>query len=394
LNPTRGIKSIPLLEQLFQDPHIQVVARGIDKNWLYHEVIRLSASGFNPFQRKVYLGKNSAAWEWIQKGMKNDRLHNEGDILMREILFTIHDYLHAWACLVIQNEMPELGFGSAEITHKNFEDFVFCHLLTEAVATVGLDYWYLSTIDLAEVTQTGTLVKVLTVGYHENNRSEYLRFNPDFEAQTPEFFSRIATFYCNGEFEGFALNDIKRSPKLKAWLQHELSYGELQRKYTREWFSYLSNGKVTVPKTKLTNAILVNRPWQKKLIKTMGQLLWDKVKNGNTPALKVTVPLNQLWKNTSTVAPDFRFTNLLSFSDRELKQWMKSAQTDEHFYYVFTQWLSMHDFDSFPTEDLKLLAYIQEKKDLQSLFQLFAKNKVKRISKNAGTEIRDLFFLA
>lgn len=106
---------------------------------------------------------------------------------------------------------PWVRFDSGPILRDNIEDFVFCHLLTEAAAAVGLDYWYLSTFNLDERISLGTTLLNLTVDHHERYVSEYRRFCPGWDAQRPDFFSDIARFYCSGVFEGFDVRDVRQS---------------------------------------------------------------------------------------------------------------------------------------------------------------------------------------
>jgi hypothetical protein len=238
-----GLMRIPLLRQVFADPNIRVVYRAIDNNWKYNQVFRRSVSGFNPYLRTVFLAKNSVIATWIKNGKRQDRIYNENDRLVGEVLFMMHDYLHCWAITVIQQAMPSLKLGWGKITEKNFEKYVFCHLLTEAVATVGLDYWFLSTINLSTYCDLGTNMDILTVSFHESKLREYQKFNQNLNVQSPNFFKFITKFYCDGQMHGFSKSDINKSPQLSSWLEHELTYGEQQRKYSRMWISHLSGKK-------------------------------------------------------------------------------------------------------------------------------------------------------
>src|SRR5688572_16545693 len=103
-------------------------------------------------------------------------------------------------------------------------------LLSEAAATVGVDYWWLCAVELGELLPIGTRVRGgLTTSYHERDRSEYRRFYPELEVQSLAFFGDLCAFHCNGEFVGFDGDDLARSPLLLAWLTQELRYGERQR---------------------------------------------------------------------------------------------------------------------------------------------------------------------
>lgn len=386
-----GLMNIPLLQQLFTDKNIRIIPRNVDKNWMYEKIISISVSAFNPFHRSIYIAKHSAVYDWIKAGKKNDRKFNESDFLVKEALFLAHDYLHAWSCLLIQNLLPKIKYGYGEINEKNFEVFVFCHLLTEAVATVGLDYWYLSTIDLNKMTGLGTEMDILTVSYHEKNLEEFRQFNPQLNVQSKNFYEKIATFYCTGEFGGFDVQDMKNSPILKLWLNHELTYGASQRRYTREWFSYLSNDKVKVPKDQLDKPIKINKPWQKKIIKTIAGLLWNKVKHGIDVQLKT--PSKKRWSRNRRLVRDFRFTNINAIKKSDLEKIMKDGINSVEFDYFFAQYVSAYDFSKIPEEEFKILSYIKEKRDTKSLLYFFEKNKISKIKTKQSSEPIDLFFL-
>lgn len=235
---SESLLNIPLVREAWSNSEFKKQMRGIDSDWKYKKALKISTSGFNPFISSFFYGENSSFSKWLENPKGPCRKINFNDQLVREVLFFSHDYLHWWAYGIINELAPGIGFGSKPVSARNFEDFVFCHLLSEAVATVGLDYWYLSTIDFNAVCDLGSFGHPLTVSYRLKDESEYQRFNRGFSAQSPSFFETLCQFYCDGEMPGFSLSDVKRSPKTLAWLDHEISYGELQRRYARLWFSF------------------------------------------------------------------------------------------------------------------------------------------------------------
>jgi hypothetical protein len=237
---------------------------------------------------------------------------------MKSLLFLVHDYLHAWGYLAIRDLMPALGFGSAPITPENFESFVFCHLVTEAVATVGLDYWYLSTVDLEDVVPIGTCHHLLTVDYHDRHWSEYSRLRPGFSAQHPSFFHNIVECYCSGLLRGFDKADLSKSPRLKAWLGHELTYSKLQRRYARQWFAYLAGDRVSYASAEAPAAM--DAEWQEALVEQLGELLWDKVKNGAMDRFAQPPAPEAAWRSDPSKKPDFRFVRADGYSVDEIRE--------------------------------------------------------------------------
>jgi hypothetical protein len=390
----RRLLDIPLLAEALGSSDVKIVRRPIDRSWLYEGIIPASVSGFNPFHRSLFIDSKSSLAGWLDGGRKNDRAYNERDFLVHEALFLVHDYLHCWATQAIQNELPELQFGTGEINRRSLEDFAFCHLLTEAVATVGLDYWYLSTVDLNEVVDLGTARGPLTVGYRERDLAEYRRFHPKFEAQTPNFFKQIALFYARGSFEGFTIGDIRKSPKLLNWIEHELAYGEKQREYTRAWLLHLSNGKVFLDRAELGLPIVVDQPWQKALIENLGARLWQKVKLGKVQAFGKSVPMARLWKRDPALPIDFRFTNLNAVSMKRAASIGAGPYYAENFDAFFAQFVSGFEFKSFPSEYRAILGYILEKKDIPSLTALFRGLNVRPVVAPKSGVPADLFLLS
>ncbi|PTL80932.1 hypothetical protein DAT35_26750 [Vitiosangium sp. GDMCC 1.1324] len=293
---------------MLSDPLVRFAPRAIDQRWHYERVLPVTLAGFNPFLRSVFYASNSAFSRWLADPHGSARDYNEGDHLVREVLFAVHDYLHCWSAEAIAMLAPWTRFDTGPILRDNIEDFVFCQLLTEAAATVGLDYWYLSTFNLAEQIPIGTTLVNLTVNYHERYVSEYRRFCPDWNAQRPGFFNDLARFYCSGVFEGFDVRDLRRSPRLLKWLSHELSYGARQREYTRLWMSYLAAEEISYDPRELTAPVSIDAPWKQRLIHELGLVMFAKIKEDSDSGLSSRAR-NEPPESPRERPPDFRFVN-------------------------------------------------------------------------------------
>jgi hypothetical protein len=300
---------IPLVQQFLTDQQVRLEPRRIDRSWIYEKTLSLSVNGFNPFSGRVFYAAKSYLAQWLANPRGSARDYNEGDHLVREVLFAVHDYLHIWSLFAINRMHPELGLGVAPIDQQNIEDFVFCHLVTEAAATVGLDYWYLCTLDLDRLIPVGTLVRGLTTPYHEDHSHEYRRFNPTLRVQTKAFFNRLCRFYCDGVFRGFDLTDMKRSPRVYRWLMQEVSYSGRQRSYIRQWLSYLSGGTVVYGAEQLEAAVAVDADWKQRLMARVAEQLWAKVKRGDSSVVGSPIDEARVWRSPESRTPDFRFLN-------------------------------------------------------------------------------------
>lgn len=380
---------MPLVRQMFEDSSFALVPLALDHRWLYEKVSSPVAS-FNPFSGKGYYGARSALASWLGEPFGSARRYNEQDLLVSELMFAVHDYLHAWACNAVRELAPRLGFGTAPITRANVEDLVFAHLLTESVATVGLDYWYLSTLDLNDVCDLGSaIVGGLTVSYHERDAAEYRRFFPELDVQSKEFFTDHALFYCSGAFLGFAVDDLRQSPRLHRWLRHELAYGTTQRRYIRSWLAFLSDEIDALPLSSLGAPVEVRASWKKSLVRDVGALLWEKVKEGKLHRFSSGIPDGESWKSDPARRPDFRFVSVHHVDVDALTD--DDFHAPESFNYFLRQFVLTHELGAFRrAEPKKWIKAVTEARSVSLLREAFA--GVPRVSSPARGP-RDLFVL-
>jgi hypothetical protein len=303
-----SLARIPLVWRMLHDPWVKLSPRAIDQRWYYEGVIPGSLSGFNPFLGTVFHARRSAFARWLANPYASARDHNEGDYLVREVLFAVHDYLHVWSAAAIAALAPRVRFGAGPLLAGNLEDFVFCLLLTEAAATVGLDYWYLSVISLEERVPMGTTLSTLTVDYHERHLAEYRRFCPDWSAQRPEFLGELARFYCSGVFKGFSVADVRRSARLHSWLTHELNYGSRQRAYARLWLSFMTTEGISYERDQLSAPVSFEEEWKQRLMHDLGVVLWNKVREDHDSGLSLQA-LEEPPASAKQAGADFRFMN-------------------------------------------------------------------------------------
>jgi hypothetical protein len=358
-----SLLNIPLAAQLFAERGVRVVVRGIDSRWAYSGIVKGRVDGFNPFVGAVFVGQESHLARWLPHKGESARAFNLDDGLVAELLFAIHDYLHIWSYRWIAELWPELGFGTAPITRANFEDMVFCHLLSEAVATVGLDYWYLACVRLDEVVPIGTLQDGLTVDYREELEEEYRRFDPGLRVQAPGFLAVLTRFYGDGVFPGFSAGDLELSPALRRWLVHELRYGEMQRRYCREWFAWLSGGAVRVPEAALAAPVKGSRARQLRLTAQIGESLWSKVKRGASCDSGHRFDGGALWRPPEAGPCRYQFVNLnrVGLPSREAA----AGLPPESFKYLLHQYIAGFDHAAFPDDAVALLPMMYETRNLE-----------------------------
>ncbi len=399
------VSRIPLLHHLLNDPYIKIVQRAVDNEWVYQNVLSNKMSGFNPSHRAIYISYQSNLGHWLRR-VKQSRFKDTHRILNMEILFLIHDYLHCWGYLMIQELLPKLRFGFGKINKKNAESYVFCHLLTEAIATVGLDYWYLCTLSPNKLRNLGLnyiglKYRGLSVTYHECNLRNHQKFNKNFTAQRVKMFGDIASFYCSGSFPYFSMRNIEKSSSLKKWLSHEFDYGKKQRIFTREWISYLSEKKVEFNKNKLDKPVLINKAWQRKLIAEIGEKLWDLIKHNKQHEFQNIQKKIRSWKRIKMKTPDFRFTNLNKLNKKYIKLIKKDLNYEENFWFFCQQYLSNFTYNNTPKKFIDHFGKLNAKrlfgkmkpKDMDDFLKLGASFQLKKC-KGPRSEPIDLFFLS
>lgn len=353
---------------MVRDPNLTYAARALDNNWYYDGHIELPATGFNPARGAILSAKISAYSKWSKRKSDSARKFNFEDNLMHEVLFSIHDYLHIWAYQTINSARPELEFGFGEINQENFEDFVYLHLLTETVATIGLDYWYLSNIDLNDVVPVGTKKNNLAANYTKQQLPEFRRFNPSFNPYDVSFFDFLENLYCYSTVKGFTGTALERSPTLLAWMKHEYKYAETQRRLTRLWLSsFRTDLKLSVEDDLERPLKKSKTPWRTELSQHVKNLLWKKMTQKKdifiNPSKKA--PCWEAKGNFDDV--DFRFTNLNFFGDDYWQIAQAKPRPKEQEQYMFSQIVSKYQLELIDPDDVELLLKMKAPLDLQSM---------------------------
>ncbi len=393
----RRLANVPLLRHALESELCDVYFRGIDANWEYQDIIPMRMSGFNPLHRSLYLQSESVMHTWLTADSLDERLLNAKDQLVFEALFFAHDYLHIWSTAFIQAQFPQLGLGTVTITEENAEDLAFCLLMTEAVGTVGLDYWYLSTVVLDDVVELGTEYTFLAVEYHERDAAEYRRFRPALNVQSPAFLCELADVYAKGEISGFSLADIKRSPKLKKWLEHELGYGKQQRQYLREWVRHLGGLAPITSIAQLQRPMAIDCGWKRELIEALSHELWAKMKSDDMrePNTSTLPPLQDVWARPVSEERHFCYSSITGLNKGQLDLAVERARgkSDDNAHYLAMQLISMYKLDpGLRREFFPLAKSMIEKRDVRSLRYLLETSGLELVSPSLGSERIELFF--
>ncbi len=337
--PEDSLLRLRPVRHALQDPYFTCTCRPIDGNWHYAGFTDVM-SGFNPILHTHFYPADSILQKWLEDPVHQGRELNEGDRLVREVLHMAHDYLHSWAYRAIEHLDPDAGINREPITRDNLDDFAYLHLLTEAAAVVGLDYWFLCVKDMSRRCDLGSLAGPRTVEYQERLLPEYRRFNPALVVQDAAFYSSVVKVFCTDEFDGFGVEDIKRSPALERWLSREVQASYSQRHVTRLWLSGF--GGFRLSDKDLHRPLAAPSRKQRRLAEALGNLLWRKIKLGAPlffPANDTTNP----WRYQSDGFADFRIANLTRTPPRAY-DWPSFPDPAETFSFYVQQHLSHFRF--------------------------------------------------
>jgi len=248
----------------------------------------------------------------------------------------------------------------------------------------------LSTKDINEFCDIGSAQGPLTVSYQKHHLEEYRRFNPKFNAESPAFFGQIAEFYCTGEFIGFDRHDVTRSPVLLSWLEHEIEYGENQRLYTRAFLNHLATEKQKLNFRQMSGHVKCDAPWQRKLLRELGEMLWEKVKKGVRHEFP-KFDSREAWQSSEADVPDFRFTNLNTTKDNiNHLVFILEVETEVVRMHFLNQMISAYQFDQFDSDEIELIKSMIRSLNVRGLHTFLRdRKKVKAVK----SEPRDVMIL-
>ena len=325
------------------DPYFELVPRPLDSAW-QHAGITGFVGGFNPTLHRYFYPSSSRLSGWLEGGGVAPRSAVEEAELGAEVLHLAHDYLHSWSFRAISHLEP----GLVPRLPRDLDELelqAWLLVLTEAVAVVGLDYWYLCVRDAGARCGASVTLGPRTVHYSEAQLPLYREHNPRLVVQRPEHLIEVTRLYALGVVSGFDESDLLACRPLADWLVRELLIAPRQREVARNWLSRLSG--VELPDVDPSLPFRLPAGLQEAVVPSLSQLLWRKVKHGATlffPHPPVTRP----WRYATDAPFDFRFTNAAC---AEAAAWASEApKFEESWRYYVDQVVAAHHM---PTEDIE-----------------------------------------
>lgn len=327
----RLFSGLPLLRFITEQSHVQILERPVDMTWYYDGIVPISVVGFNPFGRTVFFGSNSFAKAMLAADKKSSS--SKIDWYLYEILFLLHDYMHIWAVARMLDSLPHCSKPGVWEDTRSLSDLGFVLIISEAVATVAVDWWTLSRLDLTSVLQCKTAFRCLTTSFQRDDLLLARKIAGNFEVYTPRFFRWMAVGYLTGRFNGF--DDVGQSSleENAKWLVKEREYGIKQRDYARRWLTHLSNGKLELS----SNSMFALDDFRISIIESLAGELWQLFAEGAPSELHIRGGRVEL--PVQSVSLNFEFTDLSHVFDA-LSSLDVSTLSVRQFSFLAAQWLS------------------------------------------------------
>ncbi len=330
----------PLFDHFFKESSFRLVSRPYDSRWSYIGAVKGFQSGFNPFLNEIYFNEISNLAFWLRGSEAPDSTGTRAKLL-HEVLFLVHDYLHIWAMRLIDHFCKtRLGRGIRDRNHRELELFM---ILTEAVATVGLDYWVLSKTPTGRSFGLDRDIEFLTINLFPDQIEEIQKIDPQFNIHRESLYGEIVQFYLSGQLQGFTIDEVKASKALEKYVVHEISYGELQRAYARMFVQYAFEG--AAPKEHDTSPMSLGEPWHQDLVEFIGRTLWTLINIGESPELNPVDIIFPRLRPEQISHPNPRLISAEKHFTLSSEEWLRE---EDGFTQVF---LSNINLSSFSLED-------------------------------------------
>lgn len=299
--------------QALCDPWFEVVLRPIDAGWA-HAGITHAMGGFNPAHHQYYAARASAFAQWIEDPVAFTCPPGRERELATDVMRFAHDYLHAWCYRLFVDLAPEAA-PATPVDLETLEEQAFFFVLSEVVAVVATDYWYLSAGGLRKRCGTRFDLGPMTIHYRERLLPQYRRAQPKLVVRDPAFLARIARLYLTGEFMGFSEQDLLDNRAVADWMVRELLISPRQRIVARSWLAHLGGLSLTDDLREARFDALLAR--YAGLIDTIAERVWQKIRHGRHDLIAVD-PQQGQWRMTHGGPVDCRYTNLSQLGAREV----------------------------------------------------------------------------
>jgi hypothetical protein len=326
-----------LIDYILSQNDVQFVKRPVDMRWYYNNVVPISVVGFNPLHRTIFYGTNSFL-EIILNSPLNCTIDSI-EWCLYELFFAAHDYMHIWAVDRLLSFFPNCTKEGLWKDETALSDLAFVLILSEAVATVSIDYWLLSEIDMAKELGIETRFKGLTTPFRADHLAAAQRLCNGFNVRDHSFFIWLVQAYCSGVITGFDINSTNLPEEL-SWIKTEQKQSVRQLTLIHDWLRYLSARNRTAP---CFCGLQFDAGLRAEVIRDLSREVWDVCHRGRLPRL--SPPDDGIRVPFPAALPiyDFRFNNIRAFEDLNRCVSMRNV-TGEQFHYLVAQFVSSFEY--------------------------------------------------
>jgi hypothetical protein len=336
----------PVIDSMFRDRALQFEERKIDMRWYYERHLDISVCGFNPFVGRIYFGRQSFLSKFL---FDSDACVDQSDWYLYEVFFAAHDYVHAWCVRELTHRLD------VRVTKKSLRDaahlkrFLYMLLLSEAAATVAVDYWLLCQKSVNDLLSGRGTFHALTTTYRNADLKPIRRKIPEFDVGSKSFFWMLAEAYCTGSFGVLApfVFDAANSPE--SWLSIEKCQTGKQQILAHGWLRFLSGRRGRFVDTQLTKEEFLS------FAEATGHIcdrLWRCCFGGDPLALAGPAQEETLSPLSEGVM-DFRFVNARDVP--HLRRHVVGLRDAVQWKYFLAQYISCFDYDHFSSRARGLL---------------------------------------
>jgi hypothetical protein len=344
-----GLRSVlashyPVVRSMIDDTSIRFIPRRVDMRWYYRKAVPICVTGFNPFRNGIFYGQHSFLAEIISSS--NAPIRKDLDWYLYELFFAAHDYVHVWC---VQELTRELGAfeDAAMLRDRNQQRrFIYTLLLSEAAATIAIDYWLLCQRPVSRILPRRPTFSALTTSFTHRDAARLRKIDAKMDVASKSFFDWLATAYFTGRFDGPSGSWGRLSGMQIDWVSAERVQANKQRRIATAWLSYLVGSRV------VDDSLYRGMSEYADLTRHIAEELWRCCFAGKQLKTRNKGEVNTVFSQPKTNI-DFRFVNVRDVDDLR-RHVMKLSDPVQRRYFV-SQYVSCFDYNDISRKEILAL---------------------------------------
>ena len=255
----------------------------------------------------------------------------------------MHDFVHVWCIARLLPYFPHCAQPGALAGGTCNRDFAYLLMMSEVVATVSIDFWYLLYADFKQDIGSDCRFTTLTTIMKRPDIDKARTISPNFSVRSPEFLEWLAKAYFRSAFEGFEAASDASLNDIAPWLMREKWLSAAQRRIGSNWLSYLSglpcNGEQPID-------FVLDTERGAAAMQAMTAELWDLFGSTRPDRLCADMDWTISLPPMDTSRVDFRYVDLAKLEHRFLPCATSAPSdfSDNQFFYLAAQYISLFDW--------------------------------------------------